>query len=287
MLTEGFLAVLVILACAAGLGLGIQTEEGGTLTGTAAWLDRYETWGASKSLGAKVGAFVDGAGNFLQAIGIPAGIAVAIMGVLVASFAGTTMDTACRLQRYVIQELAAVLSSPEKAADGLSTAKKLQGPLAWLGNKHGATSVAVVTAAIMAAAPMPGAEWSLDSAGKGGLILWPLFGATNQLLAGLSFLVITFYLWRRNKPVWFTIIPMIFMLIMPLWALVVQLFFGSGGPSWWDNGNGLLITIALATIALEIWMIWEAVLLFPKVKGVMENTASDATPPPPIAAVES
>ena len=42
-------------------------------------------------------------------MGIPAGIAIALMGVLVASFAGTTLDTACRLQRYVVQELARTL----------------------------------------------------------------------------------------------------------------------------------------------------------------------------------
>ena len=37
--------------------------------------------------------------------------------------------------------------------------------------------------------------------GKGGMLLWPLFGATNQLLAGFAFLVTAFYLWRRSKPV--------------------------------------------------------------------------------------
>ena len=49
---------------------------------------------------------MDGSANFLKAMSVPASVAVAIMGVLVASFAGTTLDTACRLQRYVIQELA-------------------------------------------------------------------------------------------------------------------------------------------------------------------------------------
>ena len=62
----------------------------------------------------------------------------------------------------------------------------------------------------MAAAPPSGEEWAIENAGKGGLLLWPLFGATNQLLAGLSFLVITFYLWRRGKPVWFLVLPMLF-----------------------------------------------------------------------------
>ena len=102
MLTEGFLATLVILACGAGLGLGVMAE-GKTVVGEAAWAERYASWGAAKGLGAKVGAFVDGSANFLMAIGLSTGVAVALMGVLVASFAGTTLDTACRLQRHDIQ----------------------------------------------------------------------------------------------------------------------------------------------------------------------------------------
>ncbi|MDW8310550.1 MAG: carbon starvation CstA family protein, partial [Verrucomicrobiales bacterium] len=131
MLLEGFLAVLVILACAAGLGLGVTQADGTVLAGQEAWHSRYAVWSAK--LGPLVGAFVDGAANFLKAIGIPGGVAVALMGVLVASFAGTTMDTACRLQRYVVQELAEALAAKSSAADSPWS------PLCWLRNRHGAT----------------------------------------------------------------------------------------------------------------------------------------------------
>jgi len=267
MLTEGFLATLVILACGAGLGLGVVRGDE-LLTGRSAWDAQYTSW-AAMNLGAKVGAFVNGSANFLQALGLSAAVAVALMGVLVASFAGTTLDTACRLQRYVVQELAATIGG--KARDeGVRPAA----PFALLQNKHGATIFAVVIATAMAAVPPGGADWTLANAGKGGLILWPLFGATNQLLAGLSFLVITFYLWRRGRAVWFLVIPAIFMLIMPMWAMIHQLFFA---PGWLVSGQPdyLLGGIGLATIALEIWMIVEAVRLFPKVKGVVEENALD------------
>ncbi|HCS55673.1 MAG TPA: carbon starvation protein A, partial [Planctomycetaceae bacterium] len=56
--------------------------------------------------------------------------------------------------------------------------------------------------------------------GTGGLILWPLFGATNQLLAGLALMVTFFYLWRRGKKVAFVAIPMCLMLLMPAWAML-------------------------------------------------------------------
>ena len=271
MLTEGFLATLVILACGAGLGLGLM-KDGTLLTGEAAWQAQYASWSDAGSLGAKVGAFVNGSANFLQAIGLSAAVAIALMGVLVASFAGTTLDTACRLQRYVIQELAATLGG-KLGKDGAQSS----GPFALLQNKHGATIFAVVVATAMAAVPPGGAEWSFDNAGKGGLILWPLFGATNQLLAGLSFIVITFYLWRRGRTVWFLVIPTVFMLIMPLWAMIHQLFVS---PGWLvtDKPDYLLGGIGLATIALEIWMIIEAVKLFPKAKGVIEENALDQQP---------
>ena len=272
MLTEGFLATIVIIACGAGLGLGLM-KEGVLLTGEEAWQAQYSSWTAAGSLSSKVGAFVNGAANLLQSIGLPPNISIALMGVLVASFAGTTLDTACRLQRYVVQELASTIGGKV----GEKNTNQPMAPFALLQNKHGATIFAIVIATGMAAIPPGGADWSWTNAGKGGLILWPLFGATNQLLAGLSFLVITFYLWRRGRAVWFLVIPMIFMLIMPIWAMTYQLFFA---PGWLiaEKPNMLLGSIGLATIGLEIWMIIEAIKLFPKAKGILEENALDQKP---------
>ena len=269
MLTEGFLATLVIVACGAGLGLGLAMKDGSMLTGQAAWVAQYGDWTAAGALAAKVGAFVQGSANFLQALGLSSSVAIALMGVLVASFAGTTLDTACRLQRYVIQELAATLGG--KVGDENATPAA---PFALLQNKHGATIFAVSIAAAMAAIPQGNAEWSLANAGKGGLTLWPLFGATNQLLAGLSFMVITFYLWRRGRAIWFLAVPMFFMLVMPMWAMMHQLFIS---PGWLKAGqvDYLLGGIGLATIILEIWIIVEAFKLFPAAKGVLEENALD------------
>jgi len=258
MLTEGFLAVIVILACVAGIGLGIQGEGGGVISGEAAFQARYGSWNAASGLGAKVGAFVEGSANFLKALGINPAFAVALMGVFVASFAATTLDTACRLQRYVTQELAATLKIKP------------------LTNKHTATIFAVVIAAIIAGLPVGNAAWSWATAGKGGLLLWPLFGATNQLLAGLAFMVIAFWMWRRKLPVWFVVVPMIFMLILPALAMGLQIF---GTNGWLNNAmtgensgsTWVLVFIGVATIALEIWMIVEALIAWPKVNGVLEE----------------
>lgn len=257
MLTEGFLAVLVILACVAGLGLGIAGADGNVALGAAAYELRYATWGGANSLGAKVGAFVEGSANFLKALGVSPAFAIALMGVFVASFAATTLDTACRLQRYVVQELASTFVKKEGGS--------AFNPFVWLTNKHGATVFAVILATFIAA--MPGGEGK--PAGTGGLILWPLFGATNQLLAGLAFLVITFWMWRRKLPVWFIAIPTVFMLILPGVAMSIQIFIGEN--SFFAAGNWLLVFIGLATLALQIWMIAEAIIAWPKAKGILEK----------------
>lgn len=277
MLTEGFLATLVILACVAGLGLGITGEGGATLLGESAFHARYSDWAAAGALGAKVGAFVDGAANFIKSMGVSSSIAVALMGVLVASFAGTTLDTACRLQRYVVQELASTFTA--KPVEGAPVGFSLN-PFALLTNKHGATIFAITIAAAVAALPAPGRELSWANAGTGGLILWPLFGATNQLLGGLAFLVIGFWLWRRKLPVWFIVPPMLFMLVMPALAMGLEL------PKWIsaDDPNWTVIVIATATMALEAWMIVEAIMLWPKVKGELEEQLPPLGAQPAMAA---
>jgi len=259
MLAEGFLAVLVILACVAGLGLGVESGDGSFLLGVDAWDARYSGWGAM-NLGAKVGAFVDGSANFLRALGLSTGFATALMGVFVASFAATTLDTACRLQRYVVQELAASLmpqGGKAAASDRLSL-----NPLTWLANKHGATIFAIAIAWWMASLPAaPG-----KAPGTGGLILWPLFGATNQLLGGLAFLVIVFWMRRQRMPLWFVIIPAILMLILPAWAMAHQIFVQAVGSSqsWIEQGRWLLVSIGGASLLLEGWMVAEAVVAWRK-----------------------
>lgn len=260
MLTEGFLAVLVILAVAAGIGFGWQAKYG-PIAGGELWTTFYGDW-KSVSGGSAISAFVVGSGNFLEAMGLNHTLATALMGVLVASFAGTTLDTATRLQRYVIQEWC------RGVADTAPVTRPIMRPL---GTAHGATLFAVLSAFVLALFPPPGLPWSADNIGKGGLILWPMFGATNQLLGGLAFLVVCFWLWRRKLPIWFVAIPMVFMLIMPAWAMFTDL------PRWWGQGSYMLAVVAVATIVLEIWMIVEALLLLPKARGVLEPALAPLT----------
>ena len=267
MLLEGALAVLVILACCAGLGMGriaktdgdwapMVAADGSPVVGNAAWRDVYHADGSwvNFTLGAKVGAFVEGGANFLGALGMPLKLGVGIIAVLVACFAATTLDTATRLQRYVIQELGTTLR------------------LAPLTGKYGATFFAVSLGSLVAMIP-GGAN---NQPGQGGLILWPLFGATNQLLAGLAFLVLVFYLARRGLPVMFALIPAIAMSVLPSVALLWQLFNPESG--WVDHEKWLLTGFAVAILGLQVWMVVECILLYPRIRGVMEKELPPLTP---------
>jgi carbon starvation protein len=274
MLLEGFLAVLVIVAVGGGIGLGWPEEYPG-LSGTALWQVLYADWKGVTG-GKAIAAFVVGSGNFLESLGIHATMARAIIGVLVASFAGTTLDTATRLQRYVVQELARTLLNRVPASmKAHGSASLVTQPLNWLATAHGATLFAVTTAFGLAMVPAPEKSWSLETIGTGGLILWPLFGATNQLLAGLSLLVVSFYLRRRKLPTWIASLPMVFMLAIPAWALFYNI------DAWLSGGSFGLVAIALVMLAVELWLIIEGVILWGRIRGVLEPPVEPSPPASP------
>ena len=214
MLMEAALAVMVILACTAGLG------------DAQAWSAHYAEWAAAAGLGAKVSAFVDGGSNLLASFGITERLAVTILGVFVVSFAATTLDTATRIQRYVVSELAVTFKIKP------------------LTKRHAATAFAVITALLLAL---------VKPDGKGALTLWPLFGASNQLLAGLALMVITVYLYKKGKSVLYTGIPMVFMVVMTGWAMALNIV------NFYKSGNWLLFIINAIIVLFVIWMIIEVI----------------------------
>jgi len=231
MLMEGALATLVIIAVSAGIGMGYTAKSGETLTGVAAWTTHYASWAAAGGIGNAARAFIDGSANMIAAIGIPKSFGIVIMGVFLASFAGTTLDTATRIQRYVLAELFGGLK------------------LNFLANRYTATALAVGTALLLAFASGPG--------GNGALKLWPLFGAVNQTLAALALIIITLYLKRRGGLKWLVAgLPAVFMSAMTIWAVVLnQINFGAAH-------NTLLRVVNLCILLLACWIVAEGVIKF-------------------------
>jgi len=231
MLMEAVLATLVIIAVAAGIGMGYTPKGGETLTGVAAWTTHYSSWAAAAGLGSKISAFVVGAANMIGTIGIPKGVCLVIMGVFVASFAGTTLDSATRIQRYVIAEIFSDLK------------------LNFLTGRYIATFIAVGSALILA--------FVTGASGKGALKLWPLFGAVNQTLAALVLIILTVYLKTKGGAKWvFTGIPAIFMAFMTIWAVIMNQtkFLGAN--------NMLLTVINLCILVVAVWIVIEGIIKF-------------------------
>ena len=222
MLVEGALAVIVIIACTAGLG-NVQ-----------AWTARYADWTLASGLGAKLTAFVDGASTFLTGLGIGKAFAQTLLGVFIVSFAATTLDSATRIQRYIVTELA----------------RDFRIPL--LTKRHAATGLVIVCALLLAL---------VKPDGTGALVLWPLFGASNQLLAGLALMVITVYLYKEGKPIIFTAIPMVFMVIMTGWGMLLNL------KDFYNSANWLLLGINVIIIIFVVWMIIEVIMVIRRSTG--------------------
>lgn len=227
MLTEGALATLMIIVVAAGIGMAYHLPDGSVLTGTAAWNAHYYSWNTLQGLGTSIHAVVEGSSNIMATLGIPPLLGTVLMGVFIASFAGTTLDTAARIQRYVVGELFSDLR------------------INFMAGKYTATGFAVFTAAALAFAT--GAD------GKGALSLWPLFGAVNQLLAALALLLVTIYLRRQGGFGYlFAAIPCLFMLVMTIWSVIAN------EVTFIREGNPLLGAINGAVLVLSLWMVAES-----------------------------
>ncbi|PIE68279.1 MAG: hypothetical protein CSA21_08315 [Deltaproteobacteria bacterium] len=176
----------------------------------------------------------------ISSIGLSNQVAVVIMGVFVASFAGTTLDTATRIQRYIVAEL-------------FSSVK-----MNFLSGKYVSTFIAVATALMLA--------FATGAGGKGALKLWPLFGAVNQTLAGLALIIITVYLKTMGGMKWLVSgIPAAFMMVMTIWALAVnQSKFGAGNNMLLQVVNGIIL-------ALAIWILIEGLLRILSLKSEPSN----------------
>lgn len=229
MIGEGTLALVSMITAVAGISLVTQTNlpTVGPVSDLS-WSVYYDTW--AHASGNKASAFVLGGGALLTSIGLSEPLANTLMAVLVISFAATTLDTATRIQRFILNEF------------GKATKLKI------LSNRYIATLIAIIPAILMA-------FWNITDPGSGvikqaGWVLWPIFGASNQMLAALTLMVLTLYYWQKKKPFLPLLIPMLVIMIVTFSALLANAvrFYGV---------NGILFILNLILITLILWMIYE------------------------------
>ena len=214
MLGEGSLGMLAVLASTAGFA------------SYAEWSGHYASWGAASGLSAKLDAFVSGSATFVASLGIPMASARTFIAVMVIAFAATSLDTGARIQRLVIGELAATY--------GLKP----------LTNRYAAGALGIGAALLLALT---------QAGGKGGLALWPLFGTTNQLVAGVTLLVVSVWLKRNGRPFLYTLIPMLLVAAATITAMLGEVYgyFGNFGEQW------LLAVIGSLVLVCDIWIVLE------------------------------
>ena len=173
-----------------------------------------------------VAAFVQGGASVVNSgLGIPPSLSATILATMAVLFAATTMDTGIRLQRFVVQEAGHIM--------GVSIGK-------------------VVSTLIVLAVAM-GLTFSAGADGSGGMLIWPLFGTSNQLLAGLTLSMIAVILLRKGRPVLPVLVPLVFLLVMSVYALIVQLW------QFWAAENWFLLVLDVIILIAALWVIVESV----------------------------
>ena len=234
-LGEGSLATGAVLATTAGItAVGLNWDE--------LYVD-FATAG-----GGAVGNFTQGIAGFASHLGVPEDLGVVFAAVVVISFAATTMDTGVRLQRYIIQEIGEMVGTRE---DGTVRQGAGGGFMRLTKNLSVVTFLAVIVPLGLALMPASGdAQEQGFAFGR----LWTLFGTTNQLTAGLTLSVIAVWVTKRGRSPVAQLVPLVFLLVMTVWALIVNL------RDFVANGDWLLAPLDLIIFVLAVWLIVEAYL---------------------------
>ncbi len=177
------------------------------------------------SSGDPIRAFAVGYGRLINSLpGLTLAMGTFFGMVMLNAFVLTTLDTGTRLGRFIFSELFDDYGSIWK-------------------NRWLASGIILIVAAILGAS-------------EGYKAIWPVFGASNQLVAALALLVVTSYLISRKRPKKYTLYPAIFMLFTTLGALIYQ------GYSFIRQGSYLLALICIVLMALAAIIVIDARQLF-------------------------
>ena len=174
-----------------------------------------------------VGIFASGAAKFFGTLGIPLKLGTEFAMLAVSTFLLTTLDTCTRLTRFLLEEL-----------------------FSWQGgsSRFLGTIFALALPTILVFQKFPDAHGSLQPAWKA---IWPLFGATNQLLAALA--LMTFLVFLKNSKINFSfvIFPAMLMTLMPMYALIIMV--SQYGPTTLLGGTSLVMLLLGVFLVYNSW----------------------------------
>ncbi|MEZ4815922.1 MAG: carbon starvation protein A [Bdellovibrionota bacterium] len=180
-----------------------------------------------ESFGSPLSVFANGIGNFLSSLGLSQSTGTHFAYLAISTFLLTTLDTCTRISRYIIQDIFSWDNAVSK-------------------NRIIATALAIAVPAIFAFMTLTDASGNPIPLWKA---IWPIFGASNQLLAALALLAVTVWLKRTGRKYIFALVPMILMLLVTLSALALMFY---------EQGFNLLGGIALGLFILGLLILKES-----------------------------
>ena len=216
MLTEGVVAVVTVLMVGGGL-YWVAPEGGGVDMAQLGFRETLQS-------GGWIMAFGNGYGNVVHQMLPTLSFTLASMIAVLAlnTFVLTTLDTAMRITRFLVQEA-------------------LGNQISVFRNKY------VVTVVVMVAAYLIGASGGWQK-------IWPVFGATNQLIAAMALFVVATWLMAVKRPTHYVLYPAVFMMVTTIAALAWQTyqFFTAPDP------NIFLGSTTMVLIGLAVFVAYEA-----------------------------
>jgi len=213
---------------AALAGLVILIAAGALIWDPSASENQFGFQYLMTSQGDPIKTFATGYGRFISSLpGLTLVTGMFFGMVMLNAFVLTTLDTATRLGRFIFSELLGKKASLFK-------------------NRWFSSLIIIVFAAILGGT-------------EGYKAIWPVFGASNQLVAALALIVVSSYLVGVKKPKKYTIYPAYFMLLTTLAALIYQ------GYYFFRGGSLLLGIVSFILIILAIIIVYDArAILFKK-----------------------
>ena len=209
--------------------------------GVAGYEQFYAAWGAARW----PVVWAEGGAAFLVPLGFPVALAAALFAVVAKSFAMTTLDSAMRFTRIVTAEFASTFRLP-----------------AWFQDRS--VSLIPGLAAVMFLAVPRAGRLPL------GMDLWPLFGASNQILAALALLAAAVFLMSLRRPILAYVIPFVIMVVTSMVAMAYSVI-----TTYIPRGNWTLAVIGISVFLCSLGVIGIAFRVWRKGPAGARPTIAD------------
>lgn len=188
----------------------------------------------TKPEGTPFALFSAGVAGFLERLGVPVVVATVFMTMCVSALALTSLDSVARIGRMSFQEL---------FYDDTTDPEKMGPVRRILTNKYVATVITLFFG------------WLLCLGGYSNV--WPLFGATNQLLAALVLITVAVFLKTTGRTGWTLYAPMFIMLAVTFTALVQKVIavirnVANGSATFLVDGLQLIVAVLLMVLGVLV-----------------------------------